>query len=264
MELACQVPKEKEMKKLFPVLILVLVMSGCGKVNEYVKYPGKVADRAYDIVDPAHLDNVVDEKIQMTKGAVLDVFSPSTGLIITFIALELNSNISSLVIDKTKEKITGFSSQVINELVPGSFFLVLPPRISNGESFVYDEDMGRLIRNYIAAGKFGVPVSNVADAEYIVVTSIRESLSKTYGVNYYEVSFSIHDKMDVPVYAASVRMESKSDRNFWYHATKKAKPVKKLTLKGLTHILAVGLPEANSGVIENIAAKVAKAEKKEN
>lgn len=248
------------MKKLFPVLlILVLMTAGCNAG----KYTGRAADRAYDIVDPAHVDNFADAQIAMVKDGVLDILSPASGVIISFIALELNSNISSLIIDKTKEEITGYSSSVIKELVPGNFIFVLPPRISNGETFVFDDELGRLIRNYLAAGKYGIPVSNVRDAEYIAVTNIRESLSKTYGVNYSEISFSIHDKMDMPVFASTVRIESKSDRNFWYHATKKAKPVKQLTMKGLTHLLAVAVPEAHSGAPEHFASKTAEEQEKE-
>ena len=218
------------------------MMAGCGTVG---KYSGRMADRAYDVVDPKRLDGVVDSKVYAAKKAAGDILTPMNGFILTFLAIEMNTNISSLVIDKTEEKVVGYNSSVMTKMTPGSYFLVLPPRVSNGESFHYDNDMGRMIRNYLAVGKYGIPVSNVSEAEYIVVTNVRESLSKSYGVNYSEVSFSIHNKLDIPVYASAVRVESKSDRNFWYHATKKARPVSKLTVKGITHILAQGLPEAH-------------------
>jgi len=269
MKLACQVPKEKEMKKLFPVLMLIVIMTatGCGTVG---KHASNVADRTYDLVDPTNMDNFADGLLLEGKGAANTILAPASGFIMAFIAIELNSNISSLMIDKTEEKIVGYNSNVMKKLTPGNYLLVLPPRISDGESFVYDDDMGRMIRNYLAVGKYGIPVSNVKDAEYIVVTRVRESLSKFYGVNYSEVSFSIHDKLDIPVYAASVRLESKSDRNFWYHATRKAKPVKQLTVKGITHILANGLPEAHGeaedepGYFASLMSKKEKKEEKKN
>jgi len=205
----------------------------------------KPVTAAIDATKPTKIENLIDSNVLILQDSFKKVISPTTGYAYILIALEINSNISSLVIDKTKEKIVAYDSQVVKKLVPGSFFYVIPPKVSNGETFVFNEEMGSMIRNYLTMMKYGIPVSNPQDAEYIVVTNIRESLSKTYGLNYSEVSLSIMDKFDIPVYMASVRVESKSDRNFWYYATKKAKPVKQLTMKGLTRIMAEGLPDAH-------------------
>lgn len=224
------------MKKLFPVIVLILMMAGC---------IGKPMDVATGIADPYKVNDFLKEKVDLTKDSFKKVIHPSFGYTYMLFAIELNTNASSLIIDKTKEKIVGYNSQVIKKLDSGSFFFVIPPRISNGETFVFDEDMGRMIRNYLTVAKYGIPVSSPMDAEYIVVANIRESLSKTYGVNYSEVSFSIVDKFDSPIYLADIRVESKSDRNFWFYPTKKARPVQKLTMKGITRIMAEGLPEVH-------------------
>ncbi|PLX67829.1 MAG: hypothetical protein C0603_06825 [Denitrovibrio sp.] len=257
MGLACQVPKEYEMKKLFPVLIIMMMVTGCitTQAETVLLTPVKPA---LNVIKP--VGKTVESAVSETVGFASDslgIFLKASGFTYILLAAEMNANLSSLVIDKTKEKIVDYKSQVAKKLVPGSFFFVIPPKISNGETFVYDEEMGRMIRNYLTLAKYGVPVSNPADAEYIVVTNVRESLSKTYGLNYSEISLSIVDKLDIPTYAASIRVESKSDRNFWYYATKRAKPVTELTMKGMTHIMAEGMPDAHG----DIAALVQYAKK---
>ena len=270
MGLACQVAKEYEMKKLFPVLIIAVMLSGCigrdfGKAEMAVR---PLAEPVLHVVQPitGNLEKFISDTAGLAGDSLEILLKPTAGYTYLLIAMELNSNMSSLIIDKTKEKIVGYQSQVAKKLTPGSFFFVIPPKISNGETFEYNEEMGRMIRNYLTLAKYGIPVSNPADAEYIVVTNVRESLSKTYGLNYSEISLSIVDKLDIPTYVASIRVESKSDRNFWYYATKRAKPVKELTMKGMTHIMAKGLPDAHgdAGLLLNYAKKLVNKGKKEN
>jgi len=264
------------MKKLFPLLILMVFMTGClgisktsGKISgEVLKTVDPVVDPVADHVTAAglRLENLFGDVTGLAGKTLEQLLKPSFGYTYMLIAIELNSNISSLVIDKTKEKIVGYQSDVTQKLTPGNFLFVIPPKISNGETSVYDDEMGRMLRNFLAVGQYGIPVSNPADAEYIVVTNIRESLSKTYGLNYSEISFSIMNKLDIPVYLATVRVESSSDRNFWYHATKKARPVKQLTMKGMTHILAEGLPEAHGSINTFVSSvqKFVSKDKEEN
>ncbi len=247
------------MKKLFPILILAAMITGCA---------GALTSPVESVVAP--VTKPLESAVSSSAGFVGDsvsIFLKTSGFTYILLAAEMNANVSSLVIDKTKEKIVDYKSQVSNKLTKGSFFFfVIPPKISNGETFVYDEEMGRMIRNYLTLAKYGVPVSNPADAEYIVVTNVRESLSKTYGLNYSEISLSIVDKLDIPTYVASIRVESKSDRNFWYYATKRAKPVKQLTMKGMTHIMANGMPDAHGDVatLVKYAQKVVGKDTKEN
>ncbi|ADD69241.1 hypothetical protein Dacet_2481 [Denitrovibrio acetiphilus DSM 12809] len=224
------------MKKLFPVLILSIFFAGC---------VDKAVNGLAHTSTPRKVETFVDDKVLMAQQSLTKILKPSYGYTYMLIAIELNSNASSLIIDKTKEKVISFDSQVVSKLTPGSFFYVIPPKVSDGETFEYNEEFGRMIRNYLTMAKYGVPVSDPEDAEYIVVSTIRESLDKSYGTNYSQITFSIVDKFDYPVYLASIRVESKSDRNFWYFPTKKAKPVRKLTMKGMTKIMAEGLPNVH-------------------
>jgi hypothetical protein len=229
------------MKKLFPVLLMIVFMTGCiSTINRPFEAGADFAQKV-----GTHTEEAVQGGIDGVGGAVNKFFKPSTGYLLLLAVLEINTNMSSLIIDKTKEKVVGYQSHVAKKIEPGKFLYVIPPKITNGETYVFDEEMGRAIRNFLAIGKYGIPVTRFQDAEYIVVTNIDESLSKRYGTNYSEVNLSIVDKMDIPVYAASVRVESKSDRNFWYYPTKEARPVQQLTVKGLGKIMSEGLPEAH-------------------
>jgi len=270
---ACQVPKEYEMKKIFPIIILSVMLSGCystiakqGSRVEMVVRP--VYEPVAHVVQPVTgtLEKFVSDSVGLAGDSLEILLKPTAGYTYMLLAIELNTNMSSLLIDKTKEKIVSYQSQVARKLTPGSFFFVIPPKVTNGETFVYDDEMGRMIRNYLTLGKYGIPVSNPMDAEYIIVINVKESLSKTYGLNYSEISFSINDKLDTPVYLASIRVESKSDRNFWYYATKKAKPVTELTMKGMTHIMAEGLPDAHgdTSALVAYAKSLTDKDKKEN
>jgi hypothetical protein len=255
------------MKKLFPLIFALLVFAGCSAGKDVTAAVDLAVDPVADVVHPIgkNIEGFISDTAGFFGDSVEILLKPSAGYTYIILALELNANVSSLIIDKTKEKVVGYESSTMKKLTPGSFLFVIPPKITDGETYHYDDHMGRMIRNFLAAGKYGIPVSNPDDAEYIVVTNIRESLSKTYGVNYSEIAFSIMDKLDMPAYAASVRVESRSDRNFWYYATKKARPVKQLTMKGLSHIMAEGLPEAHGEIdkLQAYAQKLTK-DKKEN
>lgn len=259
------------MKKLFPQLILLMFIGA--------SLTSCIASKAEMAVQPAlepvkHVVQPVTNNLEKFASDVAGqigesaeiLLKPTAGYTYMLLAIELNSNFSSLLIDKTKEKIVGYQSQVAKKLTPGSFFFVIPPKVTDGETYFYDDDMGRMIRNYLTVGKYGIPVSNPDDAEYIIVTNIRESLSKSYGLNYSEIALSIVDKLDIPAYVATIRVESKSDRNFWYYATKKAKPVKALTMKGMAHIMAEGLPDAHGDVsaLVSYAQGLTGKDKKEN
>jgi hypothetical protein len=122
----------------------------------------------------------------------------------------------------------------------------VPPRIIHSDgTYEFNEKLHLQIRNFLAAGEYGIPVDSVSQAEYIVVFNAKESFDINYGTNSSQVSFSIMNKMDMPIYAASLRMESKSDKNFWYYSEKEAMPVRTLTMKGLAYIMANSLPEAH-------------------
>jgi hypothetical protein len=201
---------------------------------------------------------VAEKTVDRVSSGIHNLVSLNTGYLMIIASIELNTNASSLFIDKTKEKVAAYNVSSAKTIEPGRFFYVLPPRITQANGiYDFDTDMLRLIRNYMTLGKYGVPVDDIKQAEYIVVVNIKESFEKRYGTNSSSVAFSIMDKLDLPVFAASVRIESASDKNFWYHAQKDARPVKELTMKGLSYIMTKSLPEAH-GDKETLAKEASK------
>lgn len=242
------------MLKIFPLIFLILFVSGCaGTTKSVVSAPF----------------NAVGHAASTTVNSAVDVLEPASGYLLFLTVLELKTNVSSLFIDKTRENVAKYNSIVAKKLIPGQFMYFLPPKITSSDGKItYDMEMLRLIRNFMAIGQYGVPVETIKQADYVVVINIKESFNRTYGTNSSEVAFSIMDKMDYPVYAADLRMESKSDRNFWYYPEKPAMPVDQLTMKALSYIMANSLPEANGNQkamknsVESYLAKFSQAKEK--
>ncbi|WP_303851759.1 hypothetical protein [Seleniivibrio woodruffii] len=227
------------MKKLFPILLAVMVFAGCS-----------VKNKAVDVIENNPVTsvgkNVTSRIDSFIIEPVTELMRPSSGLLLFAVVLETNTNVSSLLYDKTKEKAEDYAHIVTKKLDHGRFIYVVPPRIIHSDgTYEFNETLHTQIRNFMAAGEYGIPVDRIAQAEYIVVFNAKESFDRNYGTNSSQVNFSIMNKDDTPVYAASLRMESKSDKNFWYYAEKKAMPVRTLTMKGLAYIMANSLPEAH-------------------
>lgn len=250
------------MLKIFPVLILAVGLMGCaGAVGDLADTNPITGTLKGGITT---VGNVAEEATVIATDAVSDLFTFSTGYGMILASIELNTNASSLFIDKTKEKVADYNVYTVKTLEAGRFLFVVPPRVTKSDgTYYFDEDMHKLIRNYLAIGKYGVPVDDIKQAEYIAVVNINESFEKKRGTNSSVVAFSIMDKFDLPVFASTVRIESSSDSNFWYHSQKDAKPVKGLTMKGLSHIMSKALPEAHGDkkTLATEAAKYAKATK---
>lgn len=250
------------MLKIFPVLILALWLSGCAEAVGSLADTNPVTGTLKAGVTT--VGNVAEEATGIASDAVTQIFTANTGYFFILASIEVNTNISSLVIDKTKEKVADYDVHTVKTLEPGRFIFVVPPKVTKSDgTFYYDENMHRMIRNYLAIGKYGVPVDDIKQAEYIAVININESFEKRHGTNSSTVAFSIMDKLDLPVFASTVRIESSSDRNFWYYSEKDARPVKGLTMKGLSHIMAKALPEAHGDkkTLMTESVKYAKAAK---
>lgn len=245
------------MVKIFPILLALIIVSGCAGATKTVTSA---------VTAPI---TAVDKTANATRTAATKVLSPATGYLLFITVLELRTNVSSLFIDKTKENVTLYNSAMTKKLIPGQFLYFMPPRITHSDgTYTFDTEMNRLIRNYMTIGQYGIPVEDVRQADYIVVINIKESFNRNYGTNTSEVAFSIMDKMDYPVYASTVRMESTSDKNFWYYPEKPAMSVDQLTMKALSYIMANSLPEANGdqkamqSSIESYLAKFSKEKEK--
>ncbi|MGE4266616.1 MAG: hypothetical protein AB7F25_04205 [Deferribacterales bacterium] len=227
------------MKKIFPMLLAMVFFSGCAVkeagVNLVKENPVTKAGKSVT----GKIDNIIIEP-------VTELMKPSSGLLLFAVVLETNTNVSSLLYDKTKEKAEDYTHIMTRRLDHGRFIYVVPPRITHSDgTYEFNEKLHTQIRNFLAAGEYGIPVDNIAQAEYIVVFNAKESFDRKYGTNFSRVNFSIMNKDDTPVFAASLRMESKSDKNFWYYPEKEAMPVRTLTMKGLAYIMANSLPEAH-------------------
>ena len=244
------------MLKIFPVLILAVSLWGCTEAVGGLADTNPITGTMKAGVTT--VGNVADETTVVASDAVNQLFTLSTGFLYAIAAVEINTNASSLIIDKTKEKVADYNANTVKTLEPGRFLFVVPPRITASDgSYTFDENMHKLIRNYMAVGKYAIPVDDIKQADYIAVITIKESFVKRYGTNYSVVNFSIMDKFDLPVFASSVRIESSSDKNFWYYSQKDARPVKSLTMKGLSYIMTKALPEAH-GDKKTLAAEAKK------
>lgn len=213
------------MKKIFPLLIAIALFTGC---SSKVANPGKVA---------SSIDDTLTEVVELTARL-------NSGVLFVLISLEANSNISSLVFDKTKEKVVTFYAKAHETLPIGKTYYILPARITREGKTYYDEETGRMMRNYFQLSRLGKVTDKIQQADYIIVSRMKESIERSYERNSSTVVLSIMTKSDIPVFSSVIVLESKADSNFWYYPTKNAIPSSTLSMKAMGQIFAVALPKA--------------------
>ncbi|MGE4498038.1 MAG: hypothetical protein AB7E48_09170 [Deferribacterales bacterium] len=213
------------MKKIFPLLLALALFAGC---SSKVTDPGKLA---------SSIDDTLTEIIELTTR--LD-----SGVLFVLISLEANSNISSLIFDKTKEKVTTFYAQAHETLPIGKTYYILPARITREGKTYYDEETGRMMRNYFQLSKLGRVTDKIQQADYIIVSRINEGVQRSYDKNSSTVVLSIMTKSDIPVFSSVITLESRADSNFWYYPAKNAIPSSTLSMKAMGQMFAVALPRA--------------------
>jgi hypothetical protein len=216
---------EDRMKKIFPLLIAIALFTGC---SSKVANPGKVA---------SSIDDTLTEAVELTARL-------NSGVLFVLISLEANSNISSLVFDKTKEKVVTFYAKAHETLPIGKTYYILPARITREGKTYYDEETGRMMRNYFQLSRLGKVTDKIQQADYIIVSRMKESIERSYDRNSSTVVLSIMTKSDIPVFSSVIALESKADPNFWYYPTKNAIPSSTLSMKAMGQIFAVALPKA--------------------
>lgn len=216
---------EDRMKKIFPLLLALALFTGC---SSKLTNPGKLA---------SSIDDTLTEVIELTTR--LD-----SGVLFVLLSLEANSNISSLIFDKTKEKVTTFYAQAYETLPIGKTYYILPARITREGRTYYDEETGRMMRNYFQLSKLGRVTDKIQQADYIIVSRINEGVQRSYDKNSSTVVLSIMTKSDIPVFSSVITLESKADINFWYYPTKNAIPSSTLSMKAMGQMFAVALPRA--------------------
>lgn len=201
------------MKRLITLLCLLLVISGCSTVG------GAVA-----VVNPLNFTNTA--------------FYP------LLIIGELETNFSSLVIDKTKAHVEDFSVNPFEVLPEKSLIYVMPTIMTRSYQKSYDTFYSNLVKRYIQLNNFAVVTEDIEKADFVLMTTVAESPERRRGTNSSVVSISIMEKNERAVFYSNIRINSKSDENFYYYPSKSARPVHELTLLGFEEIFQSGLPQA--------------------
>lgn len=201
------------MKRLITLLCLLLVISGCSTVG------GAVA-----VVNPLNFTNTA--------------FYP------LLIISELETNFSSLVIDKTKAHVEDFSVNPFEVLPEKSLIYVMPAIMTRSYQKSYDTFYSNLVKRYIQINNFAVVTEDIEKADFVLMTTVAESPERRRGTNSSVVSISIMEKNERAVFYSNIRINSKSDENFYYYPSKSARPVHELTLLGFEEIFQSGLPQA--------------------
>lgn len=180
----------------------------------------------------------VDNAKTIAKNSI-NVLNPSYGYILTAALVEMNSNFSSLIFDKTDAKYKNYVyADYGNHLIYDNFkYYVMPEKITRLGEISYDENIKRIIERVIIVNKLGVIVDKPEKADFIVLTKLSESYEKLYGENSSDIEISILAKDNRPIMWTKVTAVSSSDENFFYFPSKTAKPVKYLTIKGLGYLL---------------------------
>lgn len=183
-----------------------------------------------------------------TLGGAVDIINPlkftQTGFYPLLIVAELETNLSSIVIDKTKAKVKNFKASPFLVLPENSSIYVMPAVLVRNRETVYDDYYSRMVANYLDMNNFATTVSDVANADYVLRLDIDESPERRIGENFSKIKITIMEKNESPVFYASIDIISKSDRNFYYYPSKAALPVKELTLYGMEEMFQKGLPPA--------------------
>ncbi|MBQ3033679.1 MAG: hypothetical protein IJD28_04815 [Deferribacterales bacterium] len=181
-------------------------------------------------------------------GGMVDAVNPvnffETGFYPLLIIAELETNLSSVIIDKTKAKIQDFSVNPYEILPEGSVIYVMPVKITQTSKQSWDTYYSQMIINYIKMNNFAKITDDIETTDYVLFADISESPEVWNGTNYSKINMTIMERNETPVFYTKINVTSKSDKNFYYHPSKSARPVKELTLFGLEEIFREGLPQA--------------------
>ncbi len=201
------------MKKIIPIILFTVFLNGCS-------LPGDIA----------------------TVANPLNFFS--TGFYPLLIITELETNLSSVFIDKTKAKVKNFSTNPYEILPENSVIFIMPVKMNRASTETWDDYYSNMIKNYIRMNNFAKITDDLENADYVLFAKIAESPEIWNGKNYSNIDITIMERNENPVFFSNIHIESKSDKNFYYRLSKSARPVKELTLYGLEEIFRDGLPQA--------------------
>lgn len=180
------------------------------------------------------------KKIDKTASSLLEpITKPSQGFIVTAALIEMNSNFSSLIYDKTDASYKDYVySDYGNKIRYDKFkYYILPEKITRSGEISYNETVKTIIERVIMLNNVGNIVDDPKKADFIVITSIVESFEKKFGENNVDIEISMLDKSNKPIMFTRVKAVSRSDENFFYFPGKSAKSVKYLTVKGMDYLM---------------------------
>ena len=157
--------------------------------------------------------------------------------------VEMNTNFSSLLYDKTRAKFENFSVHPYQMLPKGAEYFVLPVIYTDSYgNKSYDKTYPYMIANYLRLNNYGKVTDELASANYVIMVDVMESPEKSFGTNTSNIALTIMEKDETPVLYVNAFVTSKSDKNFYYWPSKTARPVKYLTLKGFEKIFEEAIP----------------------
>jgi hypothetical protein len=177
------------------------------------------------------------------------IYNPVTGIETgawyAIALVEMNTNFSSLLYDKTEAKFEGQSVMPLQQLPRNMVYYILPTIYTDhyGEKS-YDTLYPTMMKNYLLFNNYGTVTEYVEAADYIIMVNVMESPQVMMGTNRTSISVSIMQQDETPVFHAATSVMSKSDKNFYYYPSKEARPVKYLTMKGFEWIFSEAVPQA--------------------
>ncbi|MCX8084652.1 MAG: hypothetical protein N3C60_07030 [Calditerrivibrio sp.] len=183
--------------------------------------------------------NPVKNATTITENTVNVLTNTSQGFLLMTALVELNSNFSSLIFDKTDVKYKNYVyADYGNHLTYDKFrYYVMPEKMTKLGEVTYSENIKTILERVIIANRLGEIVQKPEKADFIILVSLVESYEKLFGENSSDIEMTILSKDNRPIMWTKVTAVSKSDENFFYYPSKSAKSVKYLTVKGLNYLL---------------------------
>jgi hypothetical protein len=127
-----------------------------------------------------------------------------------------------------------FASLPLNKT---SKFYILPTSYEKLGIISYVENYSRMIENYIILNALGSIVKNKGDADYYIISTVKESITSYLSENYSLINLDVFTNQDIPIFHVRVKVTSNRDDNFYYHQATAARPPDYLTQTGFIYIL---------------------------
>ena len=191
-----------------------------------------------------------------------EIISRQTGMLAVLLIVEAQTNVSSLLIDKTKPKAVNFRVSDHRQLPEFATYYIMPAKVTSAGQIIYDESYSRMVKNYIFLSERGDITQNIEQADYIVFVEIDESGQALLGTNSSKATITFFNQLDIPEFYTTVTIKSSYDENFFYFPSKHARPVKYLTMQAMGKLFEHGVPKAYGETVTRYEALKKKAKEK--